>query len=195
MRLNDIFSKKRIIASVAAIALVAPLSALAAPITGAIGFGGLFNPTGGTGTDLSDATGLDFGFSVVTTANGDFLPAIGQTATYSHIDFAPVIIPVTPLWTVIAGPITYNFNLTSLSLDFQSATEINLSGAGTIQATGYDDTPGLWTFTGQQGSILFSFSGISAADDNPNSVPEPMTLALLMSGLLGIRFTRRRKLG
>lgn len=192
MRLNDIFSKKRIIASVAAMALVAPLSALAAPITGAIGFGGLFTPSGGTGTNLSDATGIDIGFSVVTTASGDFLPAVGQSAVYSHIDFAPVVLPATPLWTVNAGPITYSFDLSSLTLDFLSATEINLSGAGSIAATGYDDTPGLWTFTGQQGSIFFTFSGITIADDDTNPVSEPITLALLMSGLIGVRMSRRK---
>jgi hypothetical protein len=192
MRLHDIFSKKRIIASVAAIAIVAPLSALAAPITGAIGFGGLFTPSGGTGANLSDATGIDISSSLVTTASGDFLPAAGASATYNHIDFSPVNTPITSLWSVSAGSITYSFDLSSLTLDFLSATQISLSGAGTILATGFDDTPGLWTFTGQQGSIFFTFSGITTADDITNAVSEPITLALLMSGLFGIGLSRRK---
>ena len=190
MRLNDIFNKQGILASLAVCVLFAPLSAIAAPIIGAIGFGGLFTPSGGTGDDLSDATGIDIGFTQVTAATGDFAPALGQNAAYSHIDFIPATTPVTPLWTVNAGPMSYSFDLASLSLDFLDDDEINLSGAGTIHATGFDDTPGSWTFSGQQGSIFFTFSGITTAGSTP--VSEPITLALLISGLFGIGLSRRR---
>lgn len=190
MRFKDTLSKQQFIAAIGAIALIAPLSVMAAPITGGIGFGGLFTPIGGT--DQSDATGIDISFSVVTAASGDFLPAQGQNATYNHIDFSPANTPIASLWSVDAGAITYSFDLSSLTLDFVTATQINLSGAGTILATGYDDTPGLWTFTGQRGSVLFTFSGITIADDNTNEVSEPITLALLMSGLLGLSLSLRK---
>ncbi len=157
-------------------------------IDGGIGFGGLFTPTGGTGLDLSDATGIDIGFSVVTTATGDFGPALGSNATFNQLDFNPANTPVTPLWSVVAGAITYSFDLLDVSLDFQDADQINLSGTGIVMANGFDDTPGAWTFSGQQGNIFFTFSSITIAEN----VAEPSTILLLGIGFLGLALMRKR---
>ena len=157
-------------------------------IEGGIGFGGLFSPTGGNGADLSDATGIDIGFSTVTTADGDFTPALGFIAVFNQLDFNPANTPVTPLWSVTAGAMAYSFDLFDVSLDFQSASQINLSGTGIIMATGFDNTPGAWTFTGQQGNIFFTFSSITIAQ----GVAEPSTLLLLGIGFLGLGIMRKR---
>ncbi len=157
-------------------------------IEGGIGFGGLFNPTGGTGVDLSDATGVSIGFAVVTDGTGDFAPAIGSAATFNQIDFNPANTPITPLWSVNAGATTYSFDLLGISLDFQDADQINLSGNGILMANGFDDTPGAWTFSGQQGNVFFTFSAITIAE----AVAEPSTILLLGVGFLGLALTRKR---
>ena len=174
-----------------ALLLALPISATAMPITGAIGFGGLFTPTGGAGLDLSDATGLDVGFAVVTAASEDYAPALGNSATFNAVVFNPSNTPITPLWTVNAGAITYSFDLLDLSLDCQDADQINLTGSGMVSATGFDDTPGQWTFSGQQGNIFYTFSSITQSSA-AEPVPAPGTLILLVAGLAGVGFSRRR---
>lgn len=164
--------------------LLLSTTAQAAQITGAIGFGGLFTPTGGTGLD--DATGIDIGFAQVTAAGGDFVPAMGNNAVFNHLDFAPPNTPITPFWTVDAGPTTYSFDLGDVFVDFQDANQLSLSGTGVLMATGFDDTPGIWTFSGDQGNIFFTFSSITS------NIPEPNTALLLGLGLVGLGSARRR---
>ncbi len=160
----------------------------AAFIQGGIGFGGLFTPTGGTGSDLSDATGLNIGFSQVTTGTGDFMPAVGFNATFNDLVFSPANTPISSFWAVNTGAIDYTFDLLDISLDFQDADQINLSGSGMLMATGFDATPGAWTFSGQQGNVFFTFSSITAA----GQVSEPATLFLLGLGIAGLAIARKR---
>ena len=163
--------------------------ASAAFIEGGIGFGGLFTPTGGSGVDLSDATGVDFGFSTVTDGTGDFAPAVGFNAVFNHLDFNPANTPITPFWTVNAGATMYSFDLLGVNLDFQDADQLSLSGNGILMANGFDDTPGSWTFTGQEGSIFFTFSSISIAEQ----IAEPTTVLLFGLGILGLAVAARKR--
>ena len=164
-------------------------AASAAPIMGTIGFGGIFNPTGGTG--LGDATGISIGFSNVTAATGDFAPTLGENVLWSALDFNPANTPLAALWTVDLGGSVYSFDLDDVAVDLQSATQLNLSGSGTLFATGFDATDGLWTFSGQGSNVFFTFSSISTA--GPVPVPAPATLLLIGIGLAGLGASRRRR--
>jgi len=157
-------------------------TAQAVPLTGEIHFAGLWAPLGGSGT--ATATGVDFtsGFQITLAGTGDYaVVGPGTGVSCSNFTFAPApgSVPVVPLWAFSSAGVDYSFDLTSVSVAFQSATEIALTGFGVLHATGFDDTPADWDFTGNAGSVLFSFS----AD---NVVPEPTTVALLGLGLIGL---------
>ncbi|MBT8447825.1 MAG: PEP-CTERM sorting domain-containing protein [Gammaproteobacteria bacterium] len=192
MRLLGRRISRGLAATLACIALgAAPLTASANLLQGGIAFGGLFTTTGGTG--LGDATGLNIGFSLVTAASGDFAPAAGINATYSPLTLNSSGTPVTPLWEVVAGAITYPFDLLDLSVDLQDADSLFLSGAGTLTATGFDPTPGAWTFSGQRGNIFLTLSSITGVVADAD-VPEPGTLGmLLLAALVSCAVILRRR--
>ena len=68
MKTKGYFRILPLVAALALGSLAAPANAI--PITGGIGFGGLFTPTGGA--DLGSATGISIGFSIVQAATGAF---------------------------------------------------------------------------------------------------------------------------
>ncbi len=171
--------------AIAALTLIAS-TASAVPITGEIGFGGIWTPTGGTGT--ADATGIQINFAVVLAATGDMAPTTGQSVTYTPFTFDPFV-PVAPLWSVTGtNGVDYSFDLDTVNVDFQSATELNLSGTGVLRADGFDDTFGTWNFSGNN-QVLFTFSANAA----PRLVPEPGALALFGLGFAGFVVARRRR--
>lgn len=139
----------------------------AIPITGEVHFVGSFSPTGGTG--LADATGLSFGPGYVLTSSGSF-SSLGafSMAIFNSFDFAPLS-PGT-LWS--AGG--FSFSLQDITIDLQSATQLNLSGSGMLTGPGnFDPTPGTWNFQGG-GSQGFTFR-----TDNNASVPDGSNTVLL----------------
>lgn len=191
---------KRIIALLAGVALMSlTTSAMAIPITGSIAFIGALELVG-TATPLNtqDATGLHF--------FNPSLVALGGTGTYSSIpgypysltqvnftdfSFAPVFSPspVKPLWTLDSGGKTYDFILNSLIATRVAPNGLLLNGTGILEATGYDNTNGSWSFTTQDSSAgILSFS---AGSSDPPAVPEPCTILLLGAGLLTFTIFRK----
>jgi hypothetical protein len=157
-----------------------------APITGSIDFGGTV--TFDT-TSLATATRVNiWNSSFVLQDSGDFSSiAPGTSVTMA----APWIFnpsTSTPsLWSVDG----FKFDLTSCVIVSQSSTFLNISGVGTISATGFDPTPGTWSFTSSasrgQPQTTFGFQTQTAA------VPEPGTLTLLAFGAGGLIASRRRR--
>lgn len=177
--------------AVVASLLIAPFAANADPIEGGVGFGGAFAPTGGT--SLADATGINFLTAYVLASSGDFaIPAFTGVA-FTDFQFNPLTpSTIAPLWSVVSGGTTYSFDLSSIVVNLQTSNQIALEGTGVLSATGFDDTPGAWSFSGDAaGSIVFTFSSVTAA---ATAVPEPGTLALLGIGLLAFGMFRRRKI-
>jgi len=155
----------------------------AAPITGRIDFG--------VGTVSYDTTSLATAKQVstwtnahVTAATGDF--AAAQTTSPGSpgdsVSLAQpwIFNPSTPtpgLWSVDG----FTFNLTTSVVVTQNANFLDITGAGMITNSNFDNTPGVWSFTSTdangQPRNSFTFTTDTTA------VPEAGTTVTLLFGL------------
>ncbi|MCK5396572.1 MAG: PEP-CTERM sorting domain-containing protein [Gammaproteobacteria bacterium] len=165
----------------------------ALPITGTMEMGGSFyalDSEGNRTSNAGDATSIDFDFFgydmfVVNTASGDFDGLAGQYGYIKDIQFEPFVAPVADFWSI--GD--FSFDLTELTRGFTENPDkfLVLSGAGTLSATGFDDTVATWSFSGDTtGTGVFSWSATSEV-----SVPEPNILFLLSIGLISIGLRKK----
>ena len=190
--------KHKILATVATVALSLTASAaMALTISGGISFAGDATPA--PAGNWGDATGVNFADTPtnarVSSVSGSYagVPSgaiAGQLATFSDFTFAPSLDPnPVTLWTFDFDGRTYSFSMDTVSIANQSTNFLDLTGYGTLSITGFDDTRGVWRFTGQQAGSPATFSFSSSNEP----VAEPGTLALLGLGLLGVGLARRRK--
>jgi hypothetical protein len=178
----------------------------AIPITGSIDFVGLADPTGGVGNKWSaGTTGINF-VGIVQALNGSgayaAVPDFTQPVSFSNFTFNPFPgAGVNPLWSFSVAGTTYSFNLGAVTA-FGYSTAINalgafaLSGTGTLNISGglYTPTPGTFSFSSQNSSsntaTRFSFSANGTAVP---PIPEPGSMLLLGTGLVGLASTARRQ--
>ncbi|MCW8088331.1 hypothetical protein [Sabulicella glaciei] len=197
--------------------LAAPYTVHAAPLTGSIDFTGLFQGTDASGTNvrLADAVASDFCANVFgecvkggggaflvneVDASGNMPVAAGDFGAIQDFNFASFAGPIMDFFAVgglIFDLVNVTYTQFSVPPAGQGASETDyllISGAGTLRAAGFDDTPGTFTFSGQSDGVnllgSFTFSGGSAA--LPVPVPAPAGFALLGAGLLGLSLLRWR---
>jgi len=155
--------------------------------------------------DFSSATGVHFetaGVNATATGvtAGSVLDSIVNPGDgFSFSDFALNGTAVAGIWT---GPGGLSFDLAAGGVKSVSGTGNSLTyeGAGTLHATGYDDTDGYLTFTTQKtpvdGTLSFSFSAVTAANPKtgPNDIPDGgATVTLLGLGVIDMRTMANRR--
>ena len=193
---EDISMMKHLTLSVVlAVAMMAvAVEAQATPITGGISFGGFANPSGGS--DWSTATGVDFLNPALAGSGTGSYAGVSALATFNSFTYDPGLSPSPVLlWQFVSGGLDYSFDLMTLtSVDKAgsgSASSVVVNGAGMLHITGLEDTAGTFVFSGNGSSNSFSFS---ASDGARAAVPEPTSVFLLGTGLLGIAALFQRQL-
>ena len=191
--------------AVGAAILAGASSAYAAGITGDISFGASFTPADGSFQEVSiaSATSIDYNdngtqdsaSAIVTGVTGDFaadgITAFSTIGTVYDFVFSPLAALGSNVWSVAGTTDTYTFTLTSVSISAQNGTTLSLVGSGYVSGSDFDQTAGLWNFTGNPNGNSGTFSFSSGASVTP--VPEPEIYAMMAAGLGLMGFVARRR--
>nr|WP_280842813.1 PEP-CTERM sorting domain-containing protein [Pararoseomonas baculiformis] len=148
-------------------------------------------------------TAIDFGPTAnVTqfTATGSFSPGFDagcfNCAVFTDFSYTGVgAVAPFELYTATLGLLTTTFTLNAITqselIPNSRGAFLNLEATGTLTLTGFDPTPGVFTFSTQPGAenARVSFSATTFAAP----VPEPASLLLLGAGLVGLGLARRSR--
>ncbi len=152
---------------------------------GALGSNVLIDKTANT-VNFVDTSAFFPGNALVVNSTGDLTPLLGSFALYSDFTYSPLS-GTNPLWLTLAGAPVASFNLTGITSIDEAGVGLVLTGYGIMSLTGFDPTPGNWSFSADTVSGVFTFSSQTAA------VPDGGTsVALLGLSLLGLAGARRK---
>lgn len=171
-------------------ALAVTPSADAATINFAsFGVGGAFSLPPGTHLGNTDAILISNGGSVLVTQGdlGDLSSMItfGGSGTLKDIPSLSAFTPISGYLSLASG---VTLDLTSISIHDRAGPVpgfLNISGRGMLYAPGYDPTEALVTLSHNTSDNVGFVLALQT------SVPEPLPIALLGLGLLGLFYSRR----
>lgn len=177
------------ISAVGAAFAFAPAASAATINFASFGIGGAFSLPAGSHLGNTDAIFIGNGGAIIVT-QGDIgnlsgIVTFGQSGTLADIPSLSAFAPINNYLTLASG---VSLDLNTIAVNSQSGPApgfINLSGNATLHAPGYDPTDAKFSFTG---TTTDNETFVLAVH---TSVPEPLPVALLGLGLLGVFFSRR----
>ena len=176
-----------------ALALGSTRAAALPSIDGGINFDGTAMTDTGSLDTATAFTSISNTFVDPNTTSGSYVSVPPMTSVaFSSFSFNSG--SVTPLWSFTSGGTTYSFAATSIVINSQSSSFLNLSGDGIASITGFADTAGTWTITDTGNAPTFTFgSGTTVRSGVPDSGATALLIALgLLAAGLGVKFYGRQ---